>query len=354
MRFVLLDFLQEAAQKEADEICIVPGSPLHIRAGSESVLAGDRLMPDDTEQIIRQIYVLAHRKMEGQLFERGDDNFSFTIPGVSRFRVSLFRQRNSFGGIIRLIRFALPSPAELNLPPEVMNAANMSEGLVLVAGFSGSGKTTTLASIVRQISQTRAGKMIITLENPLEYLHAHGKCLVVQREIFTDTSDYASGVEAALYQRPDVLMLSDMPTAEVVKKTIRAAQAGRLILSTLYGNSSVDALTGLLNMFAVEQQGMICAQLSSVLRMVIYQRLLPGVDRRYIPVFETVEMDDVLRELLRKNDMDGFRDAVTRSKTSGVVPFDRNIISMYRKQLISYEAAMDYAMNKTDVYRQIH
>ena len=116
----------------------------------------------------------------------------------------------------------------------------------------------------------------------------------------------------------------------------------------------MDALTGLLNMFSVEQQGIICAQLASVLRMVIYQRLLPGVDRRYIPVFETVEVNDVLRVLLRKNDMEGLRVAVINSKTSGVVSFDRDIISMYRKQLITYESAMEYAVDKSSVHRQIH
>lgn len=353
MNFVLLDFLHEASQRKVDEIYIVPGAPIHIRSRGKTVKAGETLMPVDTDRIIHEIYALAKRKIDDNLYEKGDDNFSFTLPGVSRFRVSLFRQRNSFGCILRMIAFSLPSPEELHIPPEVMNAANLSNGLVLAAGYSGSGKTTTLASIVQQVNRTKAGGTLITLENPLEYLHSHGRCIVIQREIYKDTTDYSTGIEAAFYQRPDLLLISDMPTADVVRQTIRAASSGRLILSTIYGDSSVDALEGLLALFSPDEQPVVCDQLARALRMVFFQRMVPGVDGGYFPIFETVEMDGVLQDLLRKNDMAGFKSAISHSKATGVTPFDRNIVKAFRQQEISFDTAIEYAMDKSAVRRMI-
>lgn len=352
--FILLDFLHEASQRGVNEICIVPGAPIHIRSRGRTVKAGEVLMPADTERIIREIYALAKRTMDDSLYERGDDNFSFTLPGVSRFRVSLFRQRNSFGCILRMIAFSLPSPEELHIPPEVMNAANLSDGLVLAAGYSGSGKTTTLASIIQQVNRTKAGGAVITLENPLEYLHSHGRCIVIQREIFKDTPDYVTGIEAAFYQRPDLLLISDMPTAQIVRQTIRAATSGRLILSTLYGDSSADAIEGLLTMFPPDEQPVVCGQLARVLRMVIFQRMVPCVEGGCMPIFESVEIDAALRELLRQNDMAGFQHAVACSKAAGVVPFDRSIVRAFRQQQITYDTAVAYAMDRAAVRRMIH
>ncbi len=352
--FVLLDFLHEASQRKIDEIYIVPGTPIHIRSRGKMVKAGEALTPADTERIIREIYELAKRKIDDGLYEKGDDNFSFTLPGVSRFRVSLFRQRNSFGCILRMIAFSLPSPEELHIPPEVMNAANLSNGLVLAAGYSGSGKTTTLASIVQQVNRTKAGGTLITLENPLEYLHSHGRCIVIQREIYKDTADYSEGIEAALYQRPDLLLISDLPTAEVVRQTMRAANTGQLILSTLYGESSADAIEGLLTMFPLNEQPLICGQLARVLKMMIFQRMVPNAEGGNIPIFESVEIDSVLRELLHKNDMEGFKNAIAHSKAAGVVPFDRNLVRAFRQQQITFDTALEYAMDKAAVRRMIH
>ena len=342
MQFRLYDFLREAAQRGVSGIYIIPGSPLNILEKGRTYQIGERLMPADTEQLIREAYAIAKRETNEQLFTHGDDNFSFTLPGVSRFRISMFRQRNSYGCVIRLIRFNLPDPQELHIPAEVINAANLEDGLVLVCGVSGSG-----------ITKTKQGKLIITLEKPLEYLHSHDKCLVMQREISTDTEDYLTGLDAVQYQRPHVLLLSDMPTPEIVQKTLRIAQSGRLVLTTTFGSSSANAIRSLIDRFAPAQQPAICAHLSDTLRLLIYQRMLPDISGGIIPVFETVYLDDMLRDMLRANDLAGFEQAIAHSKTSGVIPFDRSLITMYRQQRITKETAMAHAFNKAMVTRQI-
>lgn len=353
MQFQLYDFLREAAQRNVSGVYIIPGSPLSILENGRTYQIGERLMPADTEQLIREAYTIAQRETDEKLFSHGDDNFSFTLPGVSRFRISMFRQRNSYGCVIRLIRFNLPDPQELHIPAEVINAANLEDGLVLTCGVSGSGITTTLASIIQEINRTRQGKLIITLEKPLEYLHSHDKCLVMQREISTDTDDYISGLDAVQYQRPNVLLLSDMPTPEIVQKTIRIAQTGRLVLTTAFGSSTANAIRSLVDMFSPDQQPSICAQLANTLRLLIYQRMVTDVSGSLIPVFETVYLDDMLRGMLRANDITSFEQTIAHSKTSGIIPFDRSLITMYRQQKITRETASSQAINKAMVNRQI-
>jgi len=193
-------FLELATQKKASDIFVIAGRPLSVKIdGKLCILDGfeDRLMPPETDEFIRIIYKLAHDRDMRPMLETGDDDFSMAIPGLSRFRVNTYRQRGSLAAVIRIIAFNLPDPRDLHIPPAVLDAAELTKGMVLITGPAGSGKSTTMACIIDQINHSREGH-IITLEDPLEYLHRHDKCIVSQREICTDTANYLVSLRATL------------------------------------------------------------------------------------------------------------------------------------------------------------
>ena len=205
-------FLELATQKKASDIFIIAGRPLSVKIdGKLCTLDGfeERLMPPETDEFIRIIYKLAHDRNIEPMLETGDDDFSMAIPGLSRFRVNTYRQRGSLAAVIRIIAFNLPDPQDLHIPPAVMEAADLTKGMVLITGPAGSGKSTTMACIIDKINHSREGH-IITLEDPLEYLHRHDKCIVSQREICTDTANYLVSLRATLRQSPDVILLGEM------------------------------------------------------------------------------------------------------------------------------------------------
>ena len=190
------EFLAEAANKRVSDIFIIAGRPLAEKIDGHLFSSGDRLMPAETEALLRTIYTLAENRDISRLLETGDDDFSMAIPGLSRFRVNTYRQRGSLAAVIRIIAFNLPDPQDLHIPPAVMEAADLTKGMVLITGPAGSGKSTTMACIIDKINHSREGH-IITLEDPLEYLHRHDKCIVSQREIGQDTPDYIHALTAA-------------------------------------------------------------------------------------------------------------------------------------------------------------
>ena len=187
------EFLAEAANKRVSDIFIIAGRPLAEKIDGHLFSSGDRLMPAETEALLRTIYTLAENRDISRLLETGDDDFSFSIPGVSRFRVNAYKQRGSLAAVIRVIAFRLPDPAELSIPEDVMSVSDYTRGMVLVTGSAGSGKSTTMACLIDRINHTREGH-IITLEDPLEYLHRHDRCIVSQREICTDTESYLTSL----------------------------------------------------------------------------------------------------------------------------------------------------------------
>ncbi len=220
--------LEEATKREASDIFIIAGRPLTYKSkGAMNTLDDQRMEPKDTFQFVSAIYTLAERNIDD--FDRtGDDDFSFAIPGVSRFRVSTFKQRGSYSAVIRVISFTLPHPSELGIPDAVMELADSRSGMILVTGPAGSGKSTTLACLIDKINHEREAH-IITLEDPLEFLHRHEKSIVSQREINTDTENYLTALRAALRQSPDVILLGEMRDYETINTAVTAAETGHLI-----------------------------------------------------------------------------------------------------------------------------
>ncbi|MFR2036472.1 MAG: type IV pilus twitching motility protein PilT, partial [Anaerobutyricum sp.] len=247
------EYLQEAMGKGASDLFIVAGLPLTYKINRKMIKVGDRLMPEDTRKLIEDIYAIAQERKIETLEKNGDDDFSFSIPNLGRFRVSTYRQRGSLAAVIRLIAFQLPNPEELSIPSQIMQLAEYRKGLVLVTGSAGSGKSTTLACLIEQINSTRE-EHIITLEDPLEFLHRHKKSIVSQREVSSDTESYKVALRASLRQSPDVILLGEMRDYETINIAMTAAETGHLVFSTLHTLGAANAVDRIIDVFPANQQ----------------------------------------------------------------------------------------------------
>lgn len=225
--------LRQAVEMGASDIFIIAGLPLTYKVDGRQRRMEARLMPADTAAVISDIYTLCGRSRSRIEREDMDDDFSFSIPDLGRFRANVLHQRGSLAAVIRVIRFGLPEPEKLNIPPEVLASARLMKGLVLVTGSAGSGKSTTLACLINAINQTREGH-IITMEDPIEYIHRHDRCIVTQREISTDSPSYVSALRSALRESPDVILLGEMRDYETIEVAMTAAETGQLLFSTLH------------------------------------------------------------------------------------------------------------------------
>ena len=232
MRMYTEDVLRKAVEQGAADIFLIPGMPLSWKVGGKILYQTDeKIFPKEIEEMVREIYALANNRSMDRVLEHGDDDFAMALPGVSRFRVNVFRQRGSLAAIIRVITFDLPDFHNLHIPQVVIDISRMTKGFVLVTGPAGSGKSTTLACIIDQINKTRNAH-VITLEDPIEYLHRHNQSVVTQREIGLDTESYVTGLRAALRQAPDVILVGEMRDEETIKTALTAAETGHPVSYT--------------------------------------------------------------------------------------------------------------------------
>ena len=293
------EILEQVTKENASDLFVVAGRPLTYKAnGMMHIYSEERMMPDSCHAFIEEIYHLADNRDITHFKETGDDDFSFAIPGVSRFRVNAYKQRGSFSAVIRIITFTLPKPDELMIPQSVMELASIKKGLVLVTGPAGSGKSTTLACLIDRINSTEETH-IITLEDPLEFLHSHKKSIVSQREICTDTENYLTALRASLRQSPDVILLGEMRDYETINTAMTAAETGHLIFSTLHTIGAASTIDRIIDAFPASQQRQVSILLSMVLQAIVSQALLPSTDGRMIPAFEIMVMTPAIRNLIR-------------------------------------------------------
>ena len=348
-----LDYLRMALEHQASDVFFVAGKPAceklenHIRPLSE-----ERLLPAHTEGMLLEIYDTAGRSME-RLMEKGDDDFSFAIPGLARFRVNTYRQRGSLAAVIRLVSFDIPDWQTLGIPEQVMEVANLTSGLVLVTGTAGSGKTTTQACIIDRINRTRDCH-IVTLEDPIEYLHRHRKSIVSQREIAIDTQDYLGALRACVRQAPDVILLGEMRDAETMRTAMTAAETGHLVIATLHTKGAVNAIDRIIDSFPGNQQSQIRMQLSTVLRTVISQQLLPDVKGGMIPAFEVLQMNHAVRSMIRDNRNHMIDNAISSGGREGMIAMDQAIGKLYQDGSISADTMVQYAENPEQLKRRLN
>ena len=346
-----LEFLCKAADLHASDIFIIAGRPLSIKTDGRLSTYGDRLMPEQTSEILEAIYQMANNRDISRLHNTGDDDFSFSIPGLSRFRINAYKQRGSLAAVIRVIAFQLPDPAELSIPEDVMSIADLTKGMVLVTGSAGSGKSTTMACLIDRINHSREGH-IITLEDPLEYLHRHDRCIVSQREICTDTENYITSLRATLRQSPDVILLGEMRDHETIQTAMTAAETGHLILSSLHTLGAANSLNRIIDVFEPSQQHQIIMQLSMVLQAVISQQLVPDVNGKNIPVFEIMRLTPAIRNMIRDNKIHQI-DGVISSSPGQMRSMDQSLFELYKNGRITKETAINYAMNPEMLRRRL-
>ncbi len=348
----LLPYLKLAVERHASDLFLVAGAPASIKVDRHlTTLDDEKLMPEDTRRLIYELYHIANRASDG-FNACGDDDFSFAVPGLSRFRVSVYFQRGSMAAVVRVVAFNIPDYQDLSIPEEVMSLADTQNGMILVTGTAGSGKSTTQACIVDRINHTRE-LHVITLEDPIEYLHRNHRCIVSQREIVTDTGDYLSALRSCLRQAPDVIQLGEMRDRDTISTAITAAETGHLLLATLHTKGAANAVDRILDSFPSEQQKQVRFQLAMVLHTVVSQQLLPAINGGVVPAFEILRMNEATRNLVRDNKVHQLDSAMAAGASAGMLTMDQSILGLYHAGKISREIALQYAENPDQMRRKM-
>ncbi|MBO5303126.1 MAG: PilT/PilU family type 4a pilus ATPase [Lachnospiraceae bacterium] len=337
------EILQKAYAANASDIHLLAGTPVMFRIHGKMVSQdGAALLEDEIEEMIQAVISKEQWK---ELQEEGEIDVAFSLEGFSRIRINAYSQRGSYGAALRILSSKIPTPKELHLPDAIVKLTQETKGLVLITGEAGNGKTTTIASLLHAIVQNDT-KHIITIENPIEYLLPHGKGMVSQREIGTDTKSYANALKAALRQDPDVIFVGELNDIETIEEAIKAAETGHLVFSSLCTNQTEDTLSRLIEVFPEHRRQQIRVQLSAVLKGVIAQQLLPRCDKEERrAVYEILLMDKNMRTLLREDKIPQMIAALEQEKVEGMQTMDEAIRSAYMKMQISEETAVTYARN---------
>ena len=346
----LMEYLKTVVENEASDLFLVVGSPACQKVDGRVVpINVERILPADAQRLIEEIYERANRSMDDYK-KTGDDDFSFAVPGLARFRVNAYRQRGSMSAVIRVVSFMIPDWKEMRIPEEVMDLADVTHGMIIVTGTANSGKSTTQACIIDRINQNRECH-VITLEDPIEYLHRNVKSLVSQREIAIDTADYTSALRACMRQSPDVILLGEMRDAETISAAITAAETGHSIITTLHTRGTVNTIDRIVDTFPSQQQGQVRIQLAAVLHTVVSQQLLPGVDGELIPAFEIMHMNNAIRSLIRDNKNHQIDNVIASSGAEGMISMDQYILKLWKEGKITEETALEHAMNPDQMKR---
>lgn len=348
----ILDYLNRAVADQASDLFIIAGGPVSEKVeGHIRPMEAERLLPPQSKSLITEIYSLAERPMDHYL-EQGDDDFAFAVSGLARFRVNAYRQRGSMAAVVRLVSFNIPDWQQLHIPQKIMDLAKTTHGMILMTGTAGSGKSTTQACIIDRINHTRDCH-IITLEDPIEFLHRNQRCIISQREIAIDTEDYLSALRACLRQAPDVILLGEMRDAETIRTAITAAETGHTLIATLHTKGAVNAIDRIVDSFSTSHQAQIRVMLSSVLQTVVSQQMLPDKWGGMVPAFEIMHMNSAIRGLIRDNKNHQIDNAIAAGKAEGMISMDQSILGLYRAGIITRETALDYADHPDQLRRQL-
>ncbi len=336
--------LKFAVKNGASDIHISAGMPPVIRINGRLIqVEGDKLMPPDTELMARSVM---SDEIYKKFLEYGEVDFSYSVPDAGRFRINIYNQRNSISIAMRSVPLRVPSIEELGLPSVLKKIAEMKRGLVLVTGPTGSGKTTTLAGMVDHINKTRRSH-VITLEDPIEYLHRHNKSIVNQREIGTDSINYHNALRASLRQDPDVLLIGEMRDLETISTAITAAETGHLVLSTLHTTGAVATVDRIVDVFPHNQQEQIRVQLSNVLQAVISQQLINRIDKNgRIAALEILICNTAVRNHIREGKTHQIMSTIQTGKKAGMIAMDAFIVDLYNRGIISYEDALSFSIDR--------
>jgi len=337
MREIMDQLLRAAFELKASDVHLTVGVPPIMRINGDLKKYGkDVMKPDDTEGMAKAIIP---DNMWTQFKDKGELDFSYGIPGVSRFRVNTYFQRSCVALAIRIVPTRIPTIEELQLPNVLKKIAEKPQGLVLVTGPTGSGKSTTLASMIQYLNQTMR-KHIITLEDPIEYLHKHGHSIIDQREVGFDTNNFANGLRAALRQDPDVILVGEMRDLETIQTAITAAETGHLVFGTLHTSSAPATINRIIDVFPPAQQDQIRIQLASVLVSVVSQRLLPTFDKKgRRAATEILINNPAVANLIRNEKIHQIVNIMQTARAYGMHTLETSIKELVQSGIISKESA---------------
>lgn len=346
----ILNCLKRVVDDEASDMFIVAGGRIHEKVEKQIIPVSDNMLSSaDTQSLIEKLYQLANRSMN-RLNETGDDDFAVSISGLARFRVNTYKQRGSIAATIRVVSFDIPDWRKLNIPEQVIDLAKVKSGLILFTGTSGSGKSTTQACIIDEINKTRDCH-IITLEDPIEFLHKNKKSLISQREIALDTKDYLTALKSCMRQSPDVILLGEMRDHETIKTAMTASETGHLVIATLHTKGAVNTVDRILDTFPSEQQNQIRMQLSMVLHTVVSQQLLPDVNGNLVPAYELMHVNTAIRNLIRDNKIYQIDNTISSDKT--MISMDESLLKLFKEGKIKRETALIYTEHPEQLERKL-
>jgi twitching motility protein PilT len=336
--------LQAGFELKASDIHITVGVPPVMRINGDLRKYGkESVLPEETEGMARAIIP---EKMWPRFKEQGELDFSYGLPGVSRFRVNTYHQRGCVSMAIRIVPTRIPTIEELNLPEVLKKIAEKPQGLVLVTGPTGSGKSTTLAAMIQYMNETMK-KHVITLEDPIEYLHKHGSSIIDQREVGFDTNNFANGLRAALRQDPDVILVGEMRDLETIQTAITAAETGHLVFGTLHTSSAPATINRIIDVFPPAQQAQIRIQLASVLVSVVSQRLFPTIEKQgRIGATEILINNSAVSNLIRNEKIHQIISIMQTSRSYGMHTLEMDIRDLVQKGIISKESVEPYLQEK--------
>lgn len=344
--------LKKATERGASDVHFSVGRPIMIRVDGTLVpMDEDVLTPAAVEEMMAPIL---DEKKRGDLNTKGEIDFAYSLQGIGRFRLNVFRQRGTLAAALRLLPFTIPSPEDLKIPQAILETTNKKRGLVLVTGPTGSGKSTTLASLINVINHTYASH-IITLEDPIEYLHKSDKAIVNQREIGLDTMGYAPALRAALRQDPDIILLGEMRDLDTISTAVTAAETGHLVFSTLHTIGAASTIDRIVDVFPPHQQEQIRIQLATVLECVVSQQLLPtdDVEGGRCAAFEVMVANPAIRNLIREGKTFQIPSMMQTNRKSGMITMDDALYELYMKRRIDRETALEFAQDYTYLLRKL-
>ena len=345
------DILIDGNQRNASDIHLCPGSPVMFRIDGDLIpMSEEKIKPYEIEEMIKPMLTTEQLEV---LEREGELDFAHSIAGFNRVRVNVFRQRGTYAMALRILSFEIPLPKDLGVPEAVVNLTSKKRGMVLVTGATGSGKSTTLASLIGVISKNYK-KTIITLEDPIEYLHGHGKGMVLQREIGYDSMSYANAVRAGLRQDPDVILVGEMRDLETISIAITAAETGHLVFSTLHTNSAASAVDRMIDVFPPFQQQQIRVQLAGVLEGVVAQQLLPRQEGGRVAAYEVMLAVPAIRNLIREEKSFQIPSIIQTNKKMGMQTMDDAIYDLYMKSYITAETAISFAHDAAGMSQKIN
>lgn len=345
------DLLFTAKELGASDLHITVGISPKCRVNGRLVdLELPKLVPADTDAILRP---MLNERLESRLTEEGEVDFSYSIPNLGRYRVNVFKQRGSYAAVLRLVGTKIPTPESLGIPESVMDLAQKKRGLVLVTGPTGSGKSTSLASLIDLINSNYS-QHIITLEDPIEYLHSHKKSIVNQREVGLDTNSYANALRAALREDPDVILVGEMRDLDTISIAITAAETGHLVFSTLHTIGAASTIDRIIDVFPPYQQQQVRVQLATVLESVISQQLIPKENGKgRVAAFEVMHATNAVKNLIRESKTYQITSVLQTSKKIGMQTMDDHLFELCTKREISVDEALIFAQDRVALERRL-